>query len=215
MAQLESQPRFHVNLDTIRIASPCPANWDEMTGDDRSRFCGQCELNVYNLSDMTRNEAEGFLSEKEGRVCVRYHQREDGSIITKDCPVGLQIKHRKRLHFVRKGIAASIMLATIGGLFYVQKSYAKDQQPNTYPSPQQILGKPMPPGVAGGIMLPPSEINKFDKKEPKHIKGRPVIMGDIAVPPPPPSDPQIIPPQNSKDHQELRGEVIIPPTDEN
>jgi hypothetical protein len=40
------------NLDEIEIATPCPASWEAMTGDDRSRFCGQCRLNVYNLSAM-------------------------------------------------------------------------------------------------------------------------------------------------------------------
>ena len=33
-------------LDNIRIASPCSANWDEMFGDERKRFCGDCKLNV-------------------------------------------------------------------------------------------------------------------------------------------------------------------------
>src|SRR5690348_11198318 len=45
-------------LDRIQIASPCEASWDAMNGDDRVRFCGLCEKNVYNLSAMTRDEAE-------------------------------------------------------------------------------------------------------------------------------------------------------------
>ncbi len=207
MAQADSNPSFHVNLDTIRVASPCPANWDEMTGDERSRFCGQCELNVYNLSDMTRQEAEGFLSEKEGRVCVRYYQREDGTIITKDCPVGLQIKHQKRLRIVRKGIAASIMVATVAGLFYVQKSYANDQHPKQV-NPQVLLGRPAAP-VAGGIMLPPSEINKLDHNNQSQKDDPSVIMGDIIAPLPPSQDPNIKPEQKETPPP-LQGEVVIP-----
>src|SRR4051812_43681240 len=38
-----------LRLDSLTVASPCSANWAEMTGDDRSRFCGKCEKNVYNL----------------------------------------------------------------------------------------------------------------------------------------------------------------------
>jgi hypothetical protein len=30
-------------LTNVQIASPCSANWDEMIGDDASRFCNQCE----------------------------------------------------------------------------------------------------------------------------------------------------------------------------
>src|SRR5262245_23632544 len=49
-------------LDHIKIAAPCPADWDQMFSfeDKRVRFCSQCNLNVYNLSDMSRQEAEAL-----------------------------------------------------------------------------------------------------------------------------------------------------------
>jgi hypothetical protein len=59
-----------------------------MAGDERKRFCGDCKMNVYNLSGMTRYDAENLLKNAEGRLCVRYFQRADGTILTKDCPVG-------------------------------------------------------------------------------------------------------------------------------
>jgi len=44
---------------------------------------------------MTRIEAENLLMNSEGRLCVRFYRRADGSILTKDCPVGWQaIKQR-------------------------------------------------------------------------------------------------------------------------
>lgn len=76
-----------------------------MTGDDRQRHCRRCNLNVYNLSEMSRNEAEAFLAECEGRVCVKLYRRHDGTVITKDCPVGLAAV---RAQVVR------IALATVG-----------------------------------------------------------------------------------------------------
>src|SRR5688572_20020017 len=36
-------------LTQIRVASPCRARWDEMEGDERVRFCGHCQKNVYHL----------------------------------------------------------------------------------------------------------------------------------------------------------------------
>ncbi len=60
------RPRFR-----LRVASPCPADWNAMQGDDRVRFCGQCVKNVYNLSAMTHAEAEDLIREKEGKLCVR------------------------------------------------------------------------------------------------------------------------------------------------
>jgi hypothetical protein len=87
--------KFTNPLDSIRIASPCPANWDEMYGNDRKRFCGSCKLNVYNLSNMTRREAENLLMNSEGRLCVQFFRRADGTVLTKDCPVGWQAVKRR------------------------------------------------------------------------------------------------------------------------
>ncbi|MGE3107936.1 MAG: hypothetical protein AB7G11_10590 [Phycisphaerales bacterium] len=79
-----------IRLDQIRVASPCTEPWDGMTGDEKSRRCARCNLNVHNLTAMTRAEAEAFLARAgEGRVCVRFFQRHDGTVLTQDCPVGV------------------------------------------------------------------------------------------------------------------------------
>lgn len=75
-------------LQRAEIASPCPAKWDEMEGDDRKRFCHQCSKHVYNFASMTDAEAERLLRENEGKVCGRIYRRDDGTILTADCPVG-------------------------------------------------------------------------------------------------------------------------------
>ena len=89
-----------IDLEQITIASPCTADWDAMQGDERVRFCGQCELNVYNLSAMEREEAQAFVRESEGKVCVRMFKRRDGTVITQDCPVGLRAILRRRLSWL-------------------------------------------------------------------------------------------------------------------
>jgi hypothetical protein len=77
-------------LEDVRIAKHCPASWVTMKGDDRVRFCGVCQLNVYNLSNMTRAGAEALISGAGGqRVCVRLYRRVDGTFLTQDCPVGV------------------------------------------------------------------------------------------------------------------------------
>jgi hypothetical protein len=81
-------------LDSVKIASPCSASWDDMIGDERARFCAHCQKNVYNLSAMASEEAERLLREHEGSLCVRLYRRADGKVMTTDCPVGLK---RKRL----------------------------------------------------------------------------------------------------------------------
>jgi hypothetical protein len=97
-------------LKRVRIAAPCPANWDNMEGDERKRYCALCKLNVYNLSDMTAREAARLVSESEGRLCIRFYQRRDGTVLTRDCPVGVRAL-RKRL---ASTVACVFVLFTAG-----------------------------------------------------------------------------------------------------
>ena len=101
-------------LDDIRIATPCPASWATMDGDDRRRFCAQCKLHVYNLSAMTRDDAESFLQEREGRVCVRLYRRSDGTLLTQDCPVVLAAAARLRLGRLVAGVLAIVSVIVWG-----------------------------------------------------------------------------------------------------
>lgn len=78
-------------LDEVSVAAPCPAKWDDMVGDDRVRLCAGCSQNVYNISEMSIKEAELFLSENSGSKCLRLYRRNDGTLITKDCPIGRKI----------------------------------------------------------------------------------------------------------------------------
>jgi hypothetical protein len=86
-----------------------------MIGSEQMRFCGQCNLNVYNLSGMTRDEAESLIARNEGRLCVRFYRRTDGSIITRDCPVGLRAIRDRVSYWTKAIIAATLtFLATVG-----------------------------------------------------------------------------------------------------
>lgn len=79
----------------MRIASPCRADWAKMSGDERARFCAECQLHVYNIAGMTRREAEELIGRTEGRICARFFKRADGTVLTKDCPVGLRALRRR------------------------------------------------------------------------------------------------------------------------
>jgi hypothetical protein len=98
-------------LDNIHVAAPCSADWAAMTGDDRVRHCGSCRKNVYNLTDMTRDEADALLVEHEGRMCVRYYRRHDGTILTADCQTGRKYQRGRRM--IIAGVTA-IVLGTLG-----------------------------------------------------------------------------------------------------
>jgi hypothetical protein len=152
-------PRFNSPLNNIRIASPCSANWDEMYGDDRKRFCGECKLNVYNLSGMTRDEAEALVMNAEGRLCVRFYRRLDGSILTSDCPVGwARLKHRTRLY---AAAMASLLMALFTGMLFVFMFSKNKPMIGGFHFP---LPTPTPQRLMGAIALPPRNDNTLDKR---------------------------------------------------
>ena len=85
-----------------------------MSGDAQVRFCGKCEKNVYSLDALTVEEIRTLLLRNEGKVCWRFFVRRDGTVLTKDCPVGLQrVRMRVRASLAA---AAAIFLASAAGL---------------------------------------------------------------------------------------------------
>jgi Carboxypeptidase regulatory-like domain len=99
-------------LPQLKIASPCPASWENMTGNNQVRHCSQCNLNVYNFSAMTSHEIETLISASEGqRLCGRLYQRADGTLLTQDCPVGLRTRIRRVTRRVGAALAAAMSFA--------------------------------------------------------------------------------------------------------
>ncbi len=109
--------RFTHSLDHVRVAAPCSAGWERMTGNERVRFCDQCNLNVYNLSALTRPEAERLIMSTEGRLCVRFYRRADGTILTRNCPVGLSALKRRVAHVASSVLTAVLSFCASVGLY--------------------------------------------------------------------------------------------------
>src|SRR5438067_13528065 len=97
-------------LTKIRIAVPCQASWEGMAGDERVRHCTLCSLNVYNFAEMTRDEVRELLVRTEGRVCARLNRRADGTVLTRDCPMGLRALRRRASRVAAAVIAALLSL---------------------------------------------------------------------------------------------------------
>jgi carboxypeptidase family protein len=115
--------RDRIDLDRIAVASPCPMAWNDMADNERVRFCNQCSLYVYDISAMTKSEAESLIANAEGRICARYYRRADGAIMTQDCPVGLRAVRR------RVSRAAAAAFSALVSLFGGQVTFAQQGQP--------------------------------------------------------------------------------------
>lgn len=94
--------RLHqAQLDQVQVASACSARWEDMEGDEKVRFCRKCHLSVYNLSAMDLEEAAERVCSDDDRLCVRFYRRADGTVLTRDCPVGAESRRRRRREAVR------------------------------------------------------------------------------------------------------------------
>ncbi|HEX8458875.1 MAG TPA: hypothetical protein VF656_16395 [Pyrinomonadaceae bacterium] len=158
--------QFTDPLSHVRVAAPCSADWERMRGNERVRFCDECSMNVYNLSNMTRKDAEALILNTEGRLCVRYYHRKDGSILTANCPVGLRALKRRVSGFSRAAVSSVLSffagMAVLVGLERVQNSL----EAATEASFDLISPVPLPVSEPQEETLPPDTS---------------VRMGDIAL----------------------------------
>jgi hypothetical protein len=120
MEKADKKPKFYVN--NLRVASPCSVGWETMSGDERVRRCHSCELNIYNIAEMTSKEIESLIVNREDRVCISLYKRADGTVLTKDCPVGFRAYQKRATRF------AGAALATILGLFSVSFGQKADEK---------------------------------------------------------------------------------------
>jgi hypothetical protein len=149
-------------LARIRVATPCHADWDAMTGDERVRHCASCKKDVFNLSDMTREQAERLIIEKHGDLCARYYQRADGTILLADCSVGIRQKRNTR---VLAAGAAMLLAGSTGAASFLRLSH-RQAAPAPHLDDEPTMGRmavvqPEPPP-------PPPEAE--------------AVMGDVAAP---------------------------------
>lgn len=143
----------------LEVARPCPVSWDAMSGDERVRFCALCQKCVYNLSAMTLPEAKRIIKEREGNVCVRFFQREDGTVMTSDCAFGIAQAITRAHRWVRRGLGAVMALCGfVGAAIY----FGDD------------LRRVMSPSVTGAL-----SVNALQPPASPHLKGHRNVVGGI------------------------------------
>lgn len=153
----------------VQLDLPCQVPWDQMAGDERVRFCTQCNLNVHNLSAMTEDEAAVFLAMRGGRVCVAYERRADGGAVfagARSLPViQYATPTRRRRWLVPAAIAGAI--ATAGAAAALKPTATKVATAAGGGGGTGVM-------VPGGIAPPP--LTAFDPRNP------PVKCGVLGTP---------------------------------
>lgn len=162
----------------LKIASPCSADWDSMDGDDQCRFCSLCQKNVYNLSGLSDAESRQLMEDKDGKVCVRFYQRPDGTVLTSDCPVGAADGRRR----IRKRVTALAFAGFVAaGIWNVarQATSAQTASPKEYAVDRWI-----------------DEFRQLVGLPPRNLVPEELLMGDVCLPediPDPAAPPETLP----------------------
>lgn len=138
-------------VESIVITSPCSVGWENMTGDDKIRFCGQCKKRVHNLSTLPPNEVAQVISKikKKERACVLMYRRPDGSVIMDNCPIVLR-RARDRIR--------AVYVATLLAFFWLLGTNADAQGLVGGPIDPRY-GVPRFPEVEATTALPTPEIS--------------------------------------------------------
>lgn len=142
-------PQFR-SLDRLTISDPCKADWDSMAGNEQVRFCEHCSLPVNNLSTMTRQQAMRLVARSQGRVCVRFVQKPDGSVLTRAPQKLYRIGHRA------SRLAAGVMTAALS----LQTAAAQTRSNSPYQEqlavPSQPNSQPGPGATVAGVITDPN-----------------------------------------------------------
>ena len=174
-------------LETLRVTSPCKVPWDRMTGDERVRHCDSCKQNVYNISDMTRAEAEELIAAKEARMCMRYFHRADGTILLRDCAV----------EYKPTGLiaAGAVALALSGAALWYARAHEVERLPESA-HVHATVGSLPPPTVA----LPDAP----QVPQPRKPVIQPIEPVYVTAGTPPPSMDYVMPASRPKKHHRYR-----------
>ncbi len=163
-------------LQNARIAAPCSVEWSAMEGDDRVRYCGQCEKNVYNLIGMDDDEAAELLTQHEGKACIQAYQRSDGTLMTQNCPVGLR-KMRQRMAWGLGGLAAGFVMLLSSVTFGLSGRFgARVKRFEPFARLARIVNPPPPPlfgcGVVRGSAAPATPLTASERARLRKLAGR-------------------------------------------
>ncbi len=111
-----------------------------MAGDAKRRFCEHCQLHVHNLSGMSSGERAHFIEESQGRTCITYEIRPDGTMITPS-----------RWNWVLRPLRA------LAALIAAVVPFSFSSCATSSCSSRRLAGAPLPPTPEHGTLVIPTD----------------------------------------------------------
>ncbi len=180
----------------VEIETPCPENWDAMTGDEARRFCAGCGCHVHNLAKLPAAEAEQLLAAPE-RVCARITVDAKKGILTRD-------------GWIPRLLAAGAMAAAAAGASGCTQELTGDL---IVPTASHSVKKPTAPKTVSQMPIQKKSTQKKPiEKNAIQKKASQPTMGYVSVAKPKPTkNPTPAPPVLGRPRA-ITGKIAAPPT---
>ena len=126
----------------LQVVTPCSSSWEQMPGNNRKRFCADCDKHVFDFAQMTARQVEAVVEAHQGNLCARLTRLPDGSLLTQEAPP-VQISSRRSSPLLNATVAAFLGIsvpATALNAIIASTSYAisSDKEAGKRKSPKPV-----------------------------------------------------------------------------
>lgn len=201
----------------LQIPEPCQENWNEMTPENKGRFCGSCQKTVVDFTEMSDEQVKHYLLDnKHKNTCGRFYATQIGRPLEnqsiridpvwyRHLPFTKQIFYAVAVFFVLGVSSCDFNGKTIDlpkqdtpRLIYVMPEIDSNweiekRKQDTLPPPKVEMINHPGPVLTGDVAMgvPDREVTQgapIWQEEPAVIDTVRLIIGKIAVPPQPEID---------------------------
>lgn len=177
------------NKPTIHISKPCHEDWQQMTPQEKGRYCDRCCLVVTDFTAMSQQEIIHYLSErKQQRVCGRFRKEQISS------PEALSVSTWQRLTLLTRKYAALFFTSLLLG------ASACKEAATTHLPIVRNMNNPLT------MFVDTNEVDTTEDDEEQEL------MGEVAAPtkaPTPSQEPQILLGDTILREEEYMGKVKL------
>jgi hypothetical protein len=163
-------PRPHERLEVLE---PCSADWDSMVGDERARFCAQCQKHVHNLSEFTPREALDLVLRTGGRLCLSIERDPRGVPRTRELAEPLYRIGRRASRLAAGAFGAALTLCSAAA--------ARAQTNAPAPALPAVNAPASPAAVEVKPEVTDVQLTQLTPQPVEEIRTRPMLRGLIVV----------------------------------
>ncbi len=129
-------------LKQYTIPDPCPMKWDDMDGDDNSRYCTACGKHVHDLTAVSPEDAAGLVQNGGDDLCVRLYLHDNDTVAT-SAPRDVLKRPARRLQFTIRSIMG--VIGSVAAAFGIARLIDDHMPPPAFPPPPTSMQGGMRP----------------------------------------------------------------------